>query len=336
MANFPRDLFKFTIFDANALKGQIVGPGTGTFGKAFGFPNLNLVYPLTYFGIDMELTEATGLYPPSGTENTPNNIKAASGANIIPGDDNITLKWRCMDIDKLYGKIPVPPVPEGYSHWFSWPGTQPWKVGSVVTLYTDGNTGSDSDFYKRCVVVSRDVVRNVNAPYLSLTLAPLHHGWIKKEQYKADGSFTFSAPLLSPAPFTFEVSITANAVNNMSIEIAVTHEVNKILPYIGTGSKSATVQKIKFSGISLEQTTAEKTFIFDSTNPLEASIKQGTTVIPLAPYLVNVADGMHVSSPNIYIPAGGRVSVKITATNGAGENVIAITPPMVNVYMPRD
>ena len=79
--------------------------------------------------------------------------------------------------------------------------------------------------------------------------------------------------------------------------------------------------RVTYYGFTLPESAAEKTFLFDSANPLTAAItyldsENKTQVISLAPYLVNTASGVKLTSPAIYIPQYGNSKIRLAATGG--------------------
>ena len=325
MANLERDLFKFIIQDKNTAYGFHFGPG-----YTYEDFNQNLVYPFLKYGLDLELMEVSGLYPPGTAAITPNNIEALSRPMISVANDPIVLKWRCYNIEKINDDLPESAFPSG--PWLSLQRSAPWQVGHKVTIFTELG---DSGYHRDCIVTSRDVVRNVNAPYISITLAPLFFGWIanKVATVNVTDNKSITGSSIAPMPFQISCGIKAAAVSGCQIDIYLDYTPPRDLQIMaipsGSGSlysKPVSTMRVTYYGFTLPESAAEKTFLFDSENPLMAAItyknsENKTQVISLAPYLVNTASGVKLTSPAIYIPQNGQSKVRLTATGG-GASII--------------
>ena len=320
MANLERDLFKFIIQDKNTAWGFHIFP----FYTYEDF-NQNLVYPFLIYGLDLELMEVSGLYPPGTAAFTPNNIEALSRPIISLANDPIVLKWRCYNIEKINDDLPESAFPSGI--WLSLRKSAPWQAGRKVTIFTEfGNDG----YHRDCIVTSRDVVRNVSAPYISITLAPLFSGWIanKVATVNVTDNKSITGSLIAPTPFQVSCGIKAAAVSGCQIDIYLDYappadfQIMAIPSDISTlYSKPSSTMRVTYYGFTLPESAAEKTFLFDSANPLTAAItyldsENKTQVISLAPYLVNTASGVKLTSPAIYIPQNGSCKIRLTATGG--------------------
>ena len=309
MANLERDLFKFIIQDKNTANGYKGWP-MPSFYQDF---NQNLIYPYLKYGLDLELMEVSGLYPPGTAAFTPNNIETLSKPVISLANDPIVLKWRCYNIDKINDDLPESAFPSG--SWLTLNRSAPWQVGRKVTIFTELG---DSGYHRNCIVTTRDVVRNVNAPYISITLAPLFYGWIANKTSTAKASDKISGSPIAPMPFQVSCGIKAAAVSGCQIDIYLDYtppidlHIMDIPSDISTlYSKPISTMRVTYYGFTLPESAAEKTFLFDSANPLTAAItykdsENKTQVISLAPYLVNTASGVKLTSPAIYIPQYGN------------------------------
>lgn len=320
MANLERDLFKFIIQDKNTASGFHFGPG-----YTYEDFNQNLVYPYLKYGLDLELMEVSGLYPPGTAAFTPNNIETLSKPVISPANDPIVLKWRCYNIEKINDDLPKSAFPPGI--WLSLRKSAPWQVGHKVTIFTELG---DDGYHRDCIVTSRDVVRNVNAPYISITLAPLFSGWIanKVATVNVTDNKSIKGSPIAPMPFQVSCGIKAAAVSGCQIDIWLDYappadfQIMAIPTDISTlYSKPSSTMRVTYYGFTLPESAAEKTFLFDSANPLTAAItyldsENKTQVISLAPYLVNTASGVKLTSPAIYIPQYGNSKIRLTATGG--------------------
>ena len=100
MANLERDLFKFIIRDIATAWG-IYAPHGSTAIKTYSDSAQNLIYPYMKYGLDLELMEATGLYPPGTVSFTPSNIETCPIPAVSLANDPIVLKWRCYNIEKI-------------------------------------------------------------------------------------------------------------------------------------------------------------------------------------------------------------------------------------------
>ena len=321
MANLERDLFKFIIQDKNTACGFYFGSG----GYTYEDFNQNLVYPFLKYGLDLELMEVSGLYPPGTAAFTPNNIEALSRPMISLANDPIVLKWRCYNIEKINDDLPESAFPSVV--WLSLKRSAPWQVGRKVTIFTELG---DDGYHRDCIVTSRDVVRNVNAPYISITLAPLFSGWIanKATTIKVADNKSITGSLIAPTPFQVSCEIKAAAVSGCQIDIYLDYtplrdiQIMAIPSDVSTlYSKPSSTMRVTYYGFTLPESAAEKTFLFDSANPLTAAItyldsENKTQVISLAPYLVNTASGVKLTSPAIYIPQNGSCKIRLAATGG--------------------
>ena len=325
MANLERDLFKFIIQDKNTAWGFHIFP----FYTYEDF-NQNLIYPFLKYGLDLELVEVSGLYPPGTAAFAPNNIETLSKPTISLANDPIVLKWRCYNIDKINDDLPQSAFPSG--GWQPLHKSAPWQAGRKVTIFTElGDDGYHCD----CIVTSRDVVRNVNAPYISITLAPLFSGWIanKVATVNVTNNKGITGSPVAPMPFQVSCGIKAAAVSGCQIDIYLDYtppddfQIMAVSSGISTlYSKPSSTMRVTYYGFTLPESAAEKTFLFDSSNPLAAAItyldsENKTQVISLAPYLVNTASGVKLTSPAIYIPQNGQSRVRLTATGG-GASII--------------
>lgn len=325
MANLERDLFKFIIQDKTTAYGLHQFPSY-TY-KDF---NQNLVYPFLKYGLDLELMEVSGLYPPGTTNFTPNNIEALSRPMISLANEPIVLKWRCYNIEKINDDLPESAFPSG--PWWSLLKGAPWKVGRNVTIFTELG---DNGYHRDCIVTSRDVVRNVNAPYISITLAPLFSGWIsnKTTTIKIADNKSITGSVITPRPFQVSCGIKAAAVSGCQIDVYLDYTPPSDLQIMDIPSdvsalysKPVSTMRVTYYGFALPESAAEKTFLFDSANPLAAAItyqnsESKTQVISLAPYLVNTASGVKLTSPAIYIPQRGSSKIRLAATGG-GASII--------------
>lgn len=320
MANLERDLFKFIIQDKNTAYGFHFGPG-----YTYEDFNQNLIYPYLKYGLDLELMEVSGLYPPGTAAFTPNNIETLSKPVISLANDSIVLKWRCYNIEKINDDLPESAFPSGI--WLSLKRSAPWQVGHKVTIFTELG---DDGYHRDCIVTSRDVVRNVSAPYISITLAPLFSGWIanKATTIKVADNKSITGSLIAPAPFQVSCGIKAAAVSGCQIDIYLDYTPPRDLQIMAIPSdistlysKPSSTMRMTYYGFTLPESAAEKTFLFDSANPLTAAItyldsENKTQVISLAPYLVNTASGVKLTSPAIYIPQNGSCKIRLAATGG--------------------
>lgn len=327
MANLERDLFKFIIQDKSTARG-IKGWPSPSYYEDF---NQNLVYPFLKYGLDLELMEVSGLYPPGTAAFTPNNIETLSKPTISLANDPIVLKWRCYNIEKINDDLPESAFPSG--QWLSLNRSAPWKVGCKVTVFTELG---DDGYHRDCIVTSRDVVRNVNAPYISITLAPLFYGWIANKATTVkvtDNKKSITGSHIAPMPFQVSCRIKAAAVSGCQIDIYLDYTPPSDLHIMDIPSDISTLysrpvstMRVTYYGFTLPESAAEKTFLFDSANPLTAAItyldsEDKTQVISLAPYLVNTASGVKLTSPAIYIPQNGQSKVRLAATGG-GASII--------------
>lgn len=332
MANLERDLFKFIIQDKETAHGAKGWPVTSYY-EDF---NQNLVYPFLKYGLDLELMEVSGLYPPGTTSFTPNNIETLSRPMISPANDPIVLKWRCYNIEKINDDLPESAFPSG--NWLSLHRSAPWQVGRKVTIFTELG---DDGYHRDCIVTSRDVVRNVNAPYISITLAPLFSGWIANKATSVNIAKYITGSPVAPMPFQVSCGIKAAAVSGCQIDIWLDYAppVDFQIMAIPTGistlySKPISTMRMTYYGFTLPESAAEKTFLFDSVNPLMAAItyldsENKTQVISLAPYLVNTASGVKLTSPAIYIPQNGQSRVRL-APMGGGASIFGTTKGKVS------
>lgn len=320
MANLERDLFKFIIRDSKTAWG-IYAPHGSTAIKIYSDSAQNLIYPYMKYGLDLELMEATGLFPPGTVSFTPSNIETCPMPAISLANDPIVLKWRCYNVEKINDDLPESAFPSG--RWASLHKSAPWQVGRKITIYTDTD---DTGFHKDCIVTSRDVVRNVNAPYISITLAPLFSGWIANKASTANTSDKISGSPIAPMPFQVSCGINATAVSECQIDIYLDYtppeDFQIMLTPIGIStSKPVSTMRVTYYGFTLPESAAEKTFVFDSANPLAAGItyldsENKTQIISLAPYLTNTFSGTKLTSPAIYIPQNGDSKIRLTATGG--------------------
>ena len=322
MANLERDLFKFIIQDPYTAWGLYSPLGSVEI-KTYSDTLQNLIYPYMKYGLDFELMEATGLFPPGTVSFAPSNIGPSPMPAVSLANDPIVLKWRCYNIEKINDDLPVSAFPS--NRWRLLNNSAPWQVGREITIYTDtGNNG----YHKTCIVTSRDVVRNVNAPYISITLAPLFSGWIANKTSTAKTSDRISGSPIAPMPFQVSCGIKAAAVSGCQIDIYLDYappadfQIMDIPSDISTlYSKPVSTMRVTYYGFTLPESAADKTFLFDSSNPLAAAItyldsENKTQVISLAPYLVNTASGVKLTSPAIYIPQNGNSKIRLTATGG--------------------
>ena len=324
MANLERDLFKFIIQDKNTAYGYTGWPSPSLYDDS----NQNLVYPFLKYGLDLELMEVSGLYPPGTAAFTPNNIETLSNPTISLANDPIVLKWRCYNIEKINDDLPESAFPSG--SWLRLYHSAPWQVGRKVTIFTEFG---DDGYHRDCIVTSRDVVRNVNAPYISITLAPLFSGWIANKATSVNIAKYITGSPVAPMPFQISCGIKAAAVSGCQIDIWLDYappadfQIMAIPTDISTlYSKPISTMRMTYYGFTLPGSAAEKTFLFDSVNPLSAAItyldsENKTQVISLAPYLVNTASGVKLTSPAIYIPQNGQSKVRLTVTGG-GASII--------------
>lgn len=326
MANLERDLFKFIIQDKETARGAKGWPVPSWY-EDF---NQNLIYPFLKYGLDLELMEVSGLYPPGTTSFTPNNIESLSKPTISLANDPIVLKWRCYNIEKINDDLPESAFPSG--NWLRLYRSAPWQVGRKVTIFTELG---DDGYHRDCIVTSRDVVRNVNAPYISIALAPLFSGWIanKVATVNVTDNKGIKGSPIAPMPFQVSCGIKAAAVSGCQIDIYLDYappadfQIMDIPSDISTlYSKPSSTMRVTYYGFTLPESAAEKTFLFDSENPLTAAItyldsENKTQVISLAPYLVNTASGVKLTSPAMYIPQNGQSKVRLTATGG-GASII--------------
>lgn len=327
MANLERDLFKFIIQDKSTAHGIKGWPAPSYYDDS----NQNLIYPFLKYGLDLELMEVSGLYPPGTAAFTPNNIEALSMPIISLANDPIVLKWRCYNIEKINDDLPESAFPSG--QWLSLNRSAPWKAGRKVTIFTEFG---DDGYHRDCIVTSRDVVRNVNAPYISITLAPLFSGWIANKVTTVnvtDNKKSITGSPIAPMPFQVSCGIKAAAVSGCQIDIYLDYTPPSDLQImdiptdiITLYSKPISTMRVTYYGFTLPESAAEKTFLFDSENPLTAAItyldsENKTQVISLAPYLVNTASGVKLTSPAIYIPQNGQSKVRLAATGG-GASII--------------
>ena len=278
----------------------------------------------------------SGLYPPGTAAFTPSNIEVLSKPMISLANDPIVLKWRCYNIEKINDDLPESAFPS--SNWLSLYRSAPWQVGRKVTIFTELG---DDGYHRDCIVTSRDVVRNVNAPYISITLAPLFSGWIANKTSTAKTSDKISGSPIAPTPFQVSCGIKAAAVSGCQINIYLDYTPPKdfqimAIPsdIITLYSKPVSTMRVTYYGFTLPESAAEKTFLFDSANPLTAAItyldsENKTQVINLAPYLVNTASGVKLTSPAIYIPQYGNSKIRLTATGGGasilGTNTVKVS-----------
>lgn len=322
MANLERDLFKFIIQDPYTAWGLYSPLGSVEI-KTYSDTLQNLIYPYMKYGLDFELMEATGLFPPGTVSFAPSNIGPSPMPAVSLANDPIVLKWRCYNIEKINDDLPVSAFPS--NRWRLLNNSAPWQVGREITIYTDtGNNG----YHKTCIVTSRDVVRNVNAPYISITLAPLFSGWIANKTSTAKTSDRISGSPIAPMPFQVSCGIKAAAVSECQIDIYLDYTPPKDFQIMDIPSdirtlysKPSSTMRVTYYGFTLPESAAEKTFLFDSANPLTAAItyldsENKTQVISLAPYLVNTASGVKLTSPAIYIPQNGNSKIRLTATGG--------------------
>lgn len=322
MANLERDLFKFIIRDKNTAYGYTGWPSPSLYDDS----NQNLIYPFLKYGLDLELMEVSGLYPPGTAAFTPNNIETLSNPTISLANDPIVLKWRCYNIEKINDDLPQSAFPSG--SWLRLYRSAPWQVGRKVTIFTEFG---DDGYHRDCIVTSRDVVRNVNAPYISITLAPLFSGWIANKVTTVNiGEYMTGSPI-APMPFQVSRGIEAAAVSECQIDIYLDYappadfQIMAIPSDVSTlYSKPNSTMRVTYYGFTLPESAAEKTFLFDSANPLTAAItylnsENKTQVISLAPYLVNTASGVKLTSPAIYIPQAGKSKIRLTATGGGAD-----------------
>ena len=322
MANLERDLFKFIIQDPYTAWG-LYSPFGSVEIKTYSDTLQNLIYPYMKYGLDLELMEATGLFPPGTVSFAPSNIGPSPMPAVSLANDPIVLKWRCYNIEKINDDLPVSAFPS--NRWRLLNNSAPWQVGREITIYTDtGNNG----YHKTCIVTSRDVVRNVNAPYISITLAPLFSGWIANKTSTAKTSDRISGSPIAPMPFQVSCGIKAAAVSECQIDIYLDYTPPKDFQIMDIPSdirtlysKPSSTMRVTYYGFTLPESAAEKTFLFDSANPLTAAItyldsENKTQVISLAPYLVNTASGVKLTSPAIYIPQNGNSKIRLTATGG--------------------
>ena len=319
MANLERDLFKFIIQDKNTAYGYKSWPQPSVYNDS----SQNLVYPFLKYGLDLELMEVSGLYPPGTASFTPCNIESSPVPAVSLANDPIVLKWRCYNIEKINDDLPESAFPPG--PWFSLRRSAPWQVGRKVTIFTELG---DDGYHRDCIVTSRDVVRNVNAPYISITLAPLFSGWIanKATTVKVADNKSIKGSPIAPMPFQVSCGIKAAAVSGGQIDIYLDHtppedfQIMAVPSGIST-SKPISTMRVTYYGFTLPESAAEKTFLFDSANPLAAGItykdsENKTQTISLAPYLVNTTSGVKLTSPAIYIPQNGSSKIRLTATGG--------------------
>ena len=323
MANLERDLFKFIIRDPETAWG-IYAPHGSVAIKTYSDSAQNLIYPYMKYGLELELMDATGLFPPGTVSFTPSNIEPSPVPAVSLANDPIVLKWRCYNIEKINDDLPESAFPSG-----RWPylyKSAPWQVGRKITIYTDTD---DTGFHKDCIVTSRDVARNVNAPYISITLAPLFSGWIANKASTAKTSDRISGSPIAPMPFQVSCGIKAAAVSKCQIDIYLDYTPPSpfqiMLTPIGIDtSKPVSTMRVTYYGFTLPESAAEKTFVFDSANPLAAGItykdsEDKTQIISLAPYLVNTTSGEKLTSPAIYIPQNGSCKIRLTATGGGAD-----------------
>lgn len=325
MANLERDLFKFIIRDPNTAAGVYVPHGSTAI-KIYSDSDQNLIYPYMKYGLDLELMEATGLYPPGTVSFTPSNIGPCPVPAVSLANDPIVLKWRCYNIEKINDDLPESAFPSG--RWLHLHKSAPWQVGRKITIFTELG---DDGYHRDCIVTSRDVVRNVNAPYISITLAPLFSGWIANKTSTAKTSDKISGSPVAPMPFQVSCGIKAAAVSECQIDIYLDYtppaDFQIMLTPTGIStSKPVSTMRVTYCGFTLPESAAEKTFVFDSANPLAAGItykdsEDKTQVISLAPYLTNTFSGTKLTSPAIYIPQNGSSKIRLTATGG-GEAIL--------------
>ena len=320
MANLERDLFKFIIRDIETAWG-IYSPYGSVAIKTYSDSAQNLIYPYMKYGLDLELMDATGLFPPGTVSFTPSNIEPCPVPAVSLANDPIVLKWRCYNIEKINDDLPESAFPSGRWHLIN--NSAPWQVGRKITIYTDTD---DTGFHKDCIVTSRDVVRNVNAPYISITLAPLFSGWIANKATSVNVNKDIKGSPIAPMPFQVSCGIKAAAASECQIDIYLDHtpptDFRIMLTPSGIDtSKPVSTMRVRYYGFTLPESAAEKTFLFDSANPLTAAItyldsENKTQAINLAPYLVNTASGVKLTSPAIYIPQNGSCKIRLTATGG--------------------
>lgn len=323
MANLERDLFKFIIQDT--------ATAWGIYDAFYAYAdyNQNLVYPFLKYGLELELMEVSGLYPPGTAAFTPNNIEALSKPTISLANDPIVLKWRCYNIDDINHNLDKGAFPS--YKWIRIYNSAPWQVGRKVTIFTDLD---DDGYHRDCIVTSRDVVRNVNAPYISITLAPLFSGWIsnKASTIKVADNKSITGSVIAPTPFQASCRIKAAAASGCQIDIYLDYTPPEDLRIMDISydiitlySKPVSTMRVTYYGFTLPESAAEKTFLFDSSNPLAAAItyqdSSKTQVISLAPYLTNTFSGAKLTSPAIYIPQNGTSKIRLTATGG-GASII--------------
>ena len=322
MANLERDLFKFIIHDTATAWG-IYKPF-----YVYADYNQNLIYPYMKYGLDLELMEAAGLYPPGTASFTPSNIESCPVPAVSLANDPIVLKWRCYNIDQINDDLPMSAFPP--HDWEQIHNSAPWQVGRLITIYTDVG---DNGYHKSCIVTSRDVVRNVNAPYISITLAPLFSGWIaNKSTTVSVGTHILGSPI-ALMPFQVSCGIKAAAASGCQIDIYLDYLPPAELQIMNTlydirtlYSRQTSTKRVTYYGFTLPESAAEKTFYFDSANPLAAGItyldsENKTQIISLAPYLTNTFSGTKLTSPAIYIPQNGSSKIRLTATGG-GASII--------------
>ena len=320
MANLERDLFKFIIRDPATAWGFYSPSGSVTI-KTYSDTLQNLIYPYMKYGLDLELMEATGLFPPGTVSFAPSNIGPSPMPAISLANDPIVLKWRCYNIEKINDDLPKSAFPA--YRWRLLYNSAPWQVGRQITILTELG---DDGYHRDCIVTSRDVVRNVNAPYISITLAPLFSGWIANKTSTATASDRISGSHIAPMPFQVSCGIKAAAVSDCQIDIYLDYTPPKdfqimAVPADISTSKPVSTMRVTYYGFTLPESAAEKTFLFDSANPLTAAItdldsENKTQVISLAPYLVNTASGVKLTSPAIYIPQNGSSKIRLNATGG--------------------
>lgn len=317
MANLERDLFKFIIQDT--------ATAWGIYGAFYAYAdyNQNLIYPYMKYGLDLELMEATGLYPPGTASFTPNNIESYPVPAVSLANDPIVLKWRCYNIDQINDDLPMSAFPP--YNWVQIHNSAPWQVGRKVTIFTELG---DDGYHRDCIVTSRDVVRNVNAPYISITLAPLFSGWIANKATTVNVAKYITGSPVALMPFQVSCGIKAAAASGCQIDIYLEHRPPAELQIMNTlsdirtlYSRQTSTKRVTYYGFTLPESAAEKTFLFDSANPLAAGItykdsEKETRVISLAPYLTNTFSGAKLTSPAIYIPQNGSSKITLTATGG--------------------
>ena len=134
-------------------------------------------------------------------------------------------------------------------------------------------------------------------------------------------------------PFQVSCGIKAAAASGCQIDIYLDYLPPAELQIMNTlydirtlYSRQTSTKRVTYYGFTLPESAAEKTFYFDSANPLAAGItyldsENKTQIISLAPYLTNTFSGTKLTSPAIYIPQNGSSKIRLTATGG-GASII--------------